>query len=220
VTISRQNLDSLDRTMRFLKLAGVPVLRAPFVPRGAGEGFRELAFDARQMESVIHPALTNNPLAYISFTPFFASPEALDGHWERVSVRISGLGCQAGRSFAAVGAEGLVAPCVQLLDSGAVCSDVRREPLSRTITSSPAFNALRDRTNLKGKCARCRYREVCGGCRALAYYHTGDILAEDPTCFFEPVDAETRCDREGLQTAQVEEFVKALRQLEPWKSMF
>jgi radical SAM protein with 4Fe4S-binding SPASM domain len=220
VTISRQNLDSLERTMRFLKLAGVPVLRAPFVPRGAGEDFRELLFDAGDMENVIHPALTENPLAYISFTPFFAAPEALDGHWERVNVRISGLGCQAGRSFAAVGAEGNVAPCVQLLDSGAVCSNVREDPLADTIMSSPAFTALRARTNLKGKCGRCRYREVCGGCRALAYYRTGDILAEDPTCFFEPADAQTRCDREEVQTAQVAEFVKALRRLEPWKSMF
>ena len=220
VTVSRQNLDGLDQTMRFLKLAGMPVLRAPFVPRGAGDDFRELLFDAADMENVIHSALTGNPLAYISFTPFFACPETLDEQWGKSGVRISSLGCHAGRSFAAVGAEGLVAPCVQLLDSGAVCSNVRSEPLSETITSSPAFTALQDRTNLKGKCGRCRYREVCGGCRALAYYHTGDILAEDPTCFFEPADTETRCDREELQTAQLGQFVRALRQMEPWKSMF
>jgi len=220
VTVSRQNMDSLDSTMRFLKLAGLPVLRAPFVPRGAGENYRHLLFDASDMENVIHPALSANPLAYISFTPFFACPETLQEQWDQSGVRISNLGCHAGRSFAAVGAEGLVAPCVQLLDSGAVCGDVRREPLSETIGSSPVFTALQDRTQLKGKCGRCRYREVCGGCRALAYYHTGDILGEDPTCFFEPDGPETRCDLEEMQTAQLGEFVRALRRLEPWKSMF
>jgi len=220
VTVSRQNLDSLDRTMRFLKLAGVPVLRAPFVPRGAGAQFRELLFDSDDMRGVIHPALTDNPLAYISFTPFFAAPESLEDHWARSNVRISGLGCQAGRSFAAVGAEGGVAPCVQLLDSGAVCGNVRQAPLAETILSSPTFTALRDRGNLKGKCGRCRYRDACGGCRALAYYHNGDILAEDPTCFFEPQDEQTRCDLEEYQTAQVAQFVQSLRRLEPWKSMF
>jgi len=220
VTISKQNLTGLDRTVRFPKLTGVPMLRAPFVPRGAGDRFRDLLFDAADMENVIHPVLTANPLAYISFTPFFASPEAIGENWRRFDVKIEGLGCQAGRSFAAVGAEGQVAPCVQLLDGGCVCGDVRSRPLSQIIHKSALFTALRERTTLKGKCGRCRYVETCGGCRALAYYHSGDVLGEDPTCFFEPADPETRCDLEDVQTAQVGRFVKFLKSDEPWKSLF
>jgi MoaA/NifB/PqqE/SkfB family radical SAM enzyme len=113
VTISRQNLAELDKTVRFLKDNRLPMLRAPFVPRGAGERFRHLLFDAADMQKVIHPVLTANPLAYISFTPFFVSPEALATEWRRLKVRIAGLGCQAGRGFAAVSAEGgTAAPCV------------------------------------------------------------------------------------------------------------
>lgn len=220
VTISRQNLARLDETVRFLKLTGVPMLRAPFVPRGAGTEFRKLLFDAADMKKVIHPALTANPLAYISFTPFFASPEAIESMWDRFKVRIDGFGCQAGRSFAAVGAEGQVAPCVQLLDGGCVCGNARREPLSEVISRSALFTSLRERTALKGKCGRCRYAETCGGCRALAYYHSGDVLAEDPTCFFEPAGPETRSDLEQLQTEQVGRFLKFLRQSDPWKTLF
>jgi radical SAM protein with 4Fe4S-binding SPASM domain len=220
VTISRQNLAELDKTVRFLKLTGVPMLRAPFVPRGAGERFRDLLFDAADMQKVIHPALTANPLAYISFTPFFASPEALDAAWGRFHVRIAGLGCQAGRSFAAVGAEGRVAPCVQLLDGECACGDVRQLPLSEIIGRSALFTALRERTGLKGKCGRCRYAQTCGGCRALAYYHSGDVLGEDPTCFFQPAGPESRSDLEEVQTAQVGQFLKFLRYAEPWKSLF
>lgn len=220
VTLSRQNLAGLDRTVRFLKLTGVPMLRAPFVPRGAGQEFRELLFDASDVQSVIHPVLTANPLAYISFTPFFASPEEIEVQRRRFDVRITGFGCQAGRSFAAVGTEGQVAPCVQLLDDGCVCGNVRHQPLSGVIHASHLFTVLRERTGLKGKCGQCRYTQTCGGCRALAYYHSGDVLGEDPTCFFQPSCSETRSDLEELQTAQLGRFLEFLKSSEPWKSIF
>jgi radical SAM protein with 4Fe4S-binding SPASM domain len=172
------------------------------------------------MRDVIHPALAANPLSYISFTPFFASPEGMEALWRENGVKIQGLGCQAGRSFAAVGAEGRVAPCVQLLDGEGVCGDARREALSEIITKSALFTALRERTTLAGKCGRCRYSQTCGGCRALAYYHSGDVMGEDPTCFFEADGNEAKSQLEDAQTAQVGEFLKFLKQGEPWKSLF
>ena len=44
--------------------------------------------------------------------------------------------------------------------------NVRYRSLSSIYRASDLFVALRDRSNLKGKCARCEYREVCGGSRA------------------------------------------------------
>ncbi|RSN74954.1 MAG: hypothetical protein DSO07_09055 [Thermoproteota archaeon] len=44
---------------------------------------------------------------------------------------------------------------------------------------SPIFKALRNRSNLKGYCASCRYRETCGGCRARALAYTGDLFVSD-----------------------------------------
>ena len=220
VTISRENLSSLSKTIKFLKRTRVPMLRAPFVPRGAGRQFMHLLFNREDMRDKIHPALTANPLAYISFTPFFASPEKMAETWREFDVKIEGLGCQAGRTFAAVGAEGGVAPCVQILDSGCVRGNVREKPLSEIILDDPVFKALRSRAELKGKCGRCRYRDTCGGCRALAYYHSGDILAEDPTCFFEPENAETRSDLEEVQTAKLGKFIEYLKYNEPWNRLF
>jgi len=220
LTVSRDNLSTLDRTLKFLKLNRVPVLRAPFVPRGAGRDFAGLMFDCSEMRQVIHPALTANPLAYISFTPFFASPEVIAETWSKFGVRISGLGCQAGRAFAAVGAEGGVVPCVQLLDSGCVCGNVREKPLSEIIGSSPVFNSLRSRSDLKGKCGRCRYKQTCGGCRALAYYKSNDLLAEDSTCFFDPENEATRSKLEELQTANLGKFIEYIKYNRPWNELF
>ena len=54
----------------------------------------------------------------------------------------------------------------------------------------------------------------------LQVNHTGDILGEDPSCFFDPTGPETHCDLEGSQTAQLEEFLTFLKSGEPWKSVF
>jgi radical SAM protein with 4Fe4S-binding SPASM domain len=45
---------------------------------------------------------------------------------------------------------------------------------------------LRDKSNLKGRCGVCEYREICGGCRTRAEYYTGDIFETDPACGYIP----------------------------------
>ena len=54
------------------------------------------------------------------------------------------------------------------------------------------FRTLRDPVRLGGRCGRCEYRERCGGSRARAYAATGDPLAEDPGCAYEPASASAR----------------------------
>ena len=44
---------------------------------------------------------------------------------------------------------------------------------------NPVLKELRDRTLLKGNCGICEYRDVCGGCRAQAFWNTGDYLESD-----------------------------------------
>ncbi len=48
------------------------------------------------------------------------------------------------------------------------------------------FAKVRDKTNLKGKCGVCEYKEICGGCRTSALYFTGDIFGSDPQCAYNP----------------------------------
>ncbi len=45
---------------------------------------------------------------------------------------------------------------------------------------------LRDRKQLKGRCGRCEFNELCGGCRCRAYAAYGDYLQEDPACRYQP----------------------------------
>ena len=64
--------------------------------------------------------------------------------------------------------------------------NIREHDIIDLYRSAPVFRQLRDRTLLKGKCGVCGYRDACGGSRARAYAMTGDHLAEEPFCAYEP----------------------------------
>ena len=63
---------------------------------------------------------------------------------------------------------------------------VRERSLVDLYQSSELLVQLRDTSQLREKCGRCPFREVCGGSRARAYAHTGSPLASDPLCPYEP----------------------------------
>jgi len=57
-------------------------------------------------------------------------------------------------------------------------SEIWRDP------GSAALWALRRKQDLvKGKCAECAHKDVCGGCRIRAEAAFADIWAEDPACY-------------------------------------
>jgi len=111
-----------------------------------------------------------------------------------------GRGCIAGISYCRIFANGDVTPCPYL---PARAGNVRETPLKTIWQESPVFTVLRDPLLLTGKCGRCGYRDVCGGCRARSYNPDravtdlcggiarpdnpeGDLCGEDPWCRYEP----------------------------------
>jgi radical SAM protein with 4Fe4S-binding SPASM domain len=52
--------------------------------------------------------------------------------------------------------------------------------------NSEFFAKVKDKSNLKGKCGVCEFREICGGCRSSALFYTGDILGSDLRCGYVP----------------------------------
>jgi radical SAM protein with 4Fe4S-binding SPASM domain len=64
--------------------------------------------------------------------------------------------------------------------------NIRETPLGDIYRNAPIFKALRDTSRLEGKCGACEYKEICGGSRARAYALTGDPLAEEPCCIYQP----------------------------------
>jgi radical SAM protein with 4Fe4S-binding SPASM domain len=92
-------------------------------------------------------------------------------------------GCLAGTGVCFISHEGEVFPCGYL---PAIAGDLRKQSFAEIWNDSEVFAQLRDDDNLKGKCGCCEFRHVCMGCRARAYAATGDFLAEEPFCVYEP----------------------------------
>ncbi len=64
--------------------------------------------------------------------------------------------------------------------------NVRTDSLVDVYRNSSLFRILRNLQLREGKCGHCEYKKLCGGSRARAYALTGDVLAEDPRCVYQP----------------------------------
>ncbi len=105
-------------------------------------------------------------------------------------------GCLAGTGVCFISHEGEVFPCGYL---PALAGDLRKQSFSEVWNDSEVFGQLRDDDNLKGKCGCCEFRHVCMGCRARAFAASGDFLAEEPFCIYQP-GTSNQMVREAAQT--------------------
>jgi heme b synthase len=92
-------------------------------------------------------------------------------------------GCLGGISFCFISHVGQVQPCGYLELN---CGNVQKQSFTDIWENSEVFRNLRDYSKYGGKCGKCEFIKVCGGCRARAYEATGDYLAEEPLCLYQP----------------------------------
>jgi len=96
-------------------------------------------------------------------------------------------GVSDGKGFVFVSHTGEIFPSGFFPVSG---GNVLQDSLTDVYRNSGLFLALRDTSQRRGKCGICEYRNICGGSRSRAYALTGDFLAEDPRCVYQPHLAE------------------------------
>ncbi len=92
-------------------------------------------------------------------------------------------GCMAGDGFCFVSHTGEVHGCGFLT---LLAGSVREKSFPEIYQDSPVFQTLRDIARLEGKCGVCEFAAKCGGCRARALAETGNYLAEEPYCVYQP----------------------------------
>ncbi|WP_241981208.1 TIGR04053 family radical SAM/SPASM domain-containing protein [Cryobacterium algoritolerans] len=90
----------------------------------------------------------------------------------------------SGRGFAFVDHVGLVYPSGFLPIS---VGSVHDRPFPEIYREAQLLQELRSPDLFGGRCGHCEFRTVCGGSRSHAYAVTGDPLAEDPSCDYQPV---------------------------------
>lgn len=121
---------------------------------------------------------------YYRIFPQMAQAEGLD--LKRRSLSFStggGKGCIAGQSICLIDCFGNLKPCSYFLSH---VGNVLETPFKELWYHSEVFQNLRDFSKYKGKCGKCAYLKVCGGCRARADAIYGDYMQEEPFCSYVP----------------------------------
>ncbi len=148
------------------------------VPTGRGKDIAETTLKTQQYEALLERILAKQAEVPIELKPTCAPQFMRIARQKGIPMRFS-KGCLAGTTYCVILPGGDVHPCPYLpLKAG----NVREAPFDAIWRDSALFHELRHQP-LKGGCGRCGYGDICGGCRARAYYYSdGDYLAEEPWC--------------------------------------
>lgn len=109
--------------------------------------------------------------------------EGLTGDQIRRNPASRGFGIRDGHGIMFVSNTGDICPAGFL---PLVVGNVRRDRLADVYRDAPVFRSLHDPSQFEGRCGFCEYSALCGGSRARAFEATGDPLASDPFCPYEP----------------------------------
>jgi len=97
--------------------------------------------------------------------------------------RVAGAGMRDGNGIMFLSYKGEVMPSGFL---PLVAGNVREQDPIAIYQHSELFTKLRDVDAFGGRCGRCEHRRMCGGSRGRAFAATGDVMAEDPLCTYQP----------------------------------
>ena len=149
------------------------------VPTGRAKSISEEALKSQAYFAMIKNILDKQKDTKLELKPTCAPqfmPMAKDMNLAQRFTR----GCLAGTAYCCVLPHGEVHVCPYLPIK---VGSVRENSFEKIWRESEIFQKLRDYSNYEGSCGKCEAVDICGGCRARAYYYSGNYLAEEPWCY-------------------------------------
>ena len=176
-TVSRWNAHDVLPLVDVLEGEGVDTLAFErLVPEGHGIDMKSQMLSPEELRSLYErlyaSALETTHLRLLLYRPLITLVAPDDP--------TVGALCSVGNNALTVMPDGTVYPCRRLPIS---LGNILEEGLFKIWYDSEVLWQIRDPDNLKGKCHDCPLLTSCRGCRAMAYFATGDYLAEDPQCW-------------------------------------
>jgi radical SAM protein with 4Fe4S-binding SPASM domain len=184
-TVTKGNRGELERLVTWAAEQGAVAFNCYFlVPTGRGARLSDL--DAAGYEAVLgdlvryHTRYLGRMMVRAKCAPHFmrlvhqTTPDSPVLNYQ--------TRCPCGTQYCRITPDGKLTPCPYLPEEA---GDLRRQSFGEVWRNATLFHQLREAA-LGGRCGRCEYRQVCGGCRARAFATQGDYLAEDPACAYQP----------------------------------
>ncbi len=195
-TVTKRNVDDIENILKLAETEGAAALHMfLLVPVGCGIQIAETdMISGEKYEEVLNWFYDRSKTTSLEFkatcAPHYyrvirqrAKEEGRKLSFETDGMASMTRGCLAGSGVCFISHRGDVQPCGYL---PLVAGNVIDSPFEKIWEESELFLSLRDANQLEGKCGDCEYRMVCGGCRARAYYSSGNYLAEEPFCVYRP----------------------------------
>ncbi|MCD6430434.1 MAG: heme b synthase [Deltaproteobacteria bacterium] len=194
-TITKLNLTEIPAILDLaVKLGAVAHHIFLLVPTGRGKELEEQEIPAEEYERTLNwfydqrdkVSLQLKATCAPHYMRILRQRSKADG--KKVTFKTHGLdavtrGCLGGIGFCFVSHTGDAQPCGYL---EAKAGNILETNFQKIWEESQVFTRLRDYDALEGKCGICEYKRVCGGCRARAFEATGNYMAEEPYCVYEP----------------------------------
>ena len=176
-TISRFNYKDIPALIEVLNDEGVDTFALErLIPEGRGESLRDQLLSPVELkelyENVYDIALQKKGTRILLYRPLFTLINPDDSN--------VGALCSVGNNALTVMSDGTVYPCRRLpIPIGNILTD----GLFSIWYDSEILWNIRNPRNIQGKCRDCELLANCRGCRAMAYFCSGDYMAEDPQCW-------------------------------------
>ena len=198
-TLTHENYNQIDDIMSLAEDIGVENFHLFFlVPTGRGTKLTDIS--PQKYEDMITKTFAKVANHRLNVRPSCAPQFMRIAKGMGLDMRQWVRGCMAAMYYCRVYPNGDITPCPYLPIK---LGNIREQSFKDIWFNSKVFKALRDPNCLKGKCGKCEYRTLCGGCRARAYGlssdfidYCGDLhepsdlksdyLAEDPWCVYQP----------------------------------
>jgi AdoMet-dependent heme synthase len=198
-TLTHENYSQIDDIMSLAEDIGVENFHLFFlVPTGRGTKLTDIS--PQKYEDMISTTFAKVSKHRLNVRPSCAPQFMRIAQGMGLDMRQWVRGCLAGMYYCRVYPNGDVTPCPYLPIK---LGNIREQSFKDIWFNSKIFKALRDPNCLKGKCGKCEYRQLCGGCRARAYGLSSDFidfcgdlhepsdlkrdyLTEDPWCVYQP----------------------------------
>lgn len=199
MTVTRPVLGDIESLINFGESKGVKDYHL-FFPVQTGRGEEISLSTPEEYEGIIRDVLIRYQHSGLNIRPTCAPQFRRIANDFGIENPQWGRGCLAGITYCRIYATGEVTPCPYLPVSA---GNLKTTSFMDIWYRSELFSKLRNLDNITGKCGRCTYKTVCGGCRARAYqspassprwcdglatpkHSTNEIFAEDPWCSYQP----------------------------------
>lgn len=151
----------------------------------AGNANKDMVLSNEEYKNIIRELIKNCRKLNVKFRtgdplliPIFSEIWGIDIKNDDLSKIYAG--CQAGDEIIYIDYKGNVGACSYIPK---FADNIKDKPLDEILKNNKLFIDLREYKNkLEGKCNKCTYKMICGGCRASALALKKSLFAEDPLC--------------------------------------